>query len=139
MSDIEPSATPIERLHPGLHRLVLLPLLGMVFVIFVRLRARGDEAKRELTEALMLQGLALGVVGLHLVLQLAIEGTRWLWLKTVEMGMGMEDSAVPSMLLIGTALNVGAGLAEWGVLAYVGLRAAGGAPYPGRGARREIT
>jgi len=132
MSHPEPVNSQVERLFPGLHCLILLPFAGLLFVLFARVRTKSAPARRELTEILLVQGLAAAVVGVHVVLQLGIEGARWLWLRTLDMGLGVEDSLVPQMLLVGTVLNVGAGLLEWGVLVFTGLRAARGVPYPGR-------
>ena len=118
--------------HSSLHRLVLVPILGVVAVAVALARADDTEEREELRSALVRQAVASGILVVHLVLQVGIEAVRWLFARTEDLGFAMEGSWVPSLLLLVTVLNVGAGLVEWGAAVFVGLRAAGGTPYPGK-------
>jgi len=115
-----------------LHRLVLLPFGGVIWVAVALNRSDDPVERGELKAALLLQAAASGVLVVHLLLQVGIEAVRWLFARTEEMGLGMDGSLVPKLLLLMTLLNIGAGLVEWGVAVFVGLQAAGGTPYPGK-------
>ena len=101
---------------------MLLPFFGVAVVAVALLRSDDLEERAELKRTLVIQLLAAGVLVVHIVLQIGVELVRWLYARTEEMGFGMDESWVPTMLYVLTILNLGAGLIEWGVAVVLGLR-----------------
>lgn len=123
--------------HPYLHRLVLLPFVGVLGVAVALFRSEDPEERAELKSALLVQGAASGILLFHLLLQVGIEGVGWFFARTEDLGFAMEGSWVPNLLIFVSVLNIGSGLVEWGGAAFFGLQAAAGKPYPGK--RRRLS
>ena len=121
------SATP-STLAPWTRLLGLFPVVGLLVALLFRSRADSHAHKKEWSEVLLVQSLIAAVLFIHTVLQFAIAGTGWLWDRTAELGLAMEQSWVPTLLDVSTTLNLAAGLGEWGFLLYFGARAATGLP-----------
>ena len=130
-----PPRSPMDRntastssLAPWTRLLGLFPVVGLLVALVFRSRADSDAGKKEWSEVLLVQALIAAVLFIHSVLQLAIAGTGWLWDRSADMGLAMEQSWVPMLLDVSTTLNLVAGLGEWGFLLYFGARAATGLP-----------
>lgn len=138
MSKERTSPPHIERLHPGLHWLILVPIFGLIPVWTTRARATSEVATRELSQALRAQVLAGLVVLIHLALQALIWFADWMWSITPDPDALAIGKYVPLLLTLATKVNVSAGIVEWIVLAVAGVRAAGGRPYPALGGKSEV-
>jgi len=110
------------------HRRVLLPLVGALFTAAQLRRTTGEIDRQTVAQAARWQGLGAAVVLMHAVLQIGVEGVRWL--HGIGPGLGTLDPLVDPVLLACTVLNVGSGVAEYGFIAVFGLRAAAGAELP---------
>ncbi|MEE2829106.1 MAG: hypothetical protein VX498_07955 [Myxococcota bacterium] len=119
------------RAHPGQHRLILLPVVGLFFVLRKRSQVATEAEREELSQAVRVQVLAGVIVLVHAVLQFFIGLVGWLWSLSQFDHVGQVGDYVPTVLLLATLLNVGAGAVEWLVAVVAGLRAAKGHPYPG--------
>lgn len=113
------------------HALVLLPGLGLAVVLALMIRPRGEADRVQLRAAAGWQGLALSIWLVHAGLQAGIEFVRWLFDQIPpDYAVSSVVQYLPWALGALTAVNVGAGLVEWGYTVWGGVIAAQGQPYP---------
>jgi len=113
-----------------LHLWVLAPFVGLIPTALAAFQTgQRDEYRGIAKAALRWQLLGASILALHIALQLGVFGVFWFAEEMGTVPPALQGVFVP--LLWGISLvNVGSGVAEYGFVAFWGLRASRGAPLP---------
>lgn len=113
-----------------LHLWVLLPFLGLIPTALAAFQGgQRDEFRAVARSALRWQLVGVSVLVLHIVLQLGVFAVYWFAEGMGTVPPSLQSVFVPLLWVI-SLLNVGSGTAEYGFVAFWGLRASRGAPLP---------
>ncbi len=127
------SPSPAARLHLW----VLVPLLGLIPTAWAAFQTgQPDEFRAAAKAALRWQLVGASILAMHIALQLGVFGVFWFTESMDTAPPALQSVFVPLLWGI-SLLNVGSGVAEYGFVAFWGLRASRGAPLPFLNASRR--